>query len=177
MGNVTRRTIGFTLLEVLVLTFFVVVLAFIGWRYYDGIRDAAREAAVRVNMRMAQIAAQAYFNDAGGKYPPASDDPAYLSYFPGGSADQKGSASGNLPINPYTRQSEAPRKGMVSDVNQARRDRPKVIGNAGEIFYSPIRAADSGEITSYAIEGAGKNGKSLSGVDKETSLVLSNSDH
>jgi type II secretory pathway pseudopilin PulG len=167
------RNKGFTLLELFAITLIVAILAFMGWRSYKVSRDMEREAHVRVNMRVAEIAAKSYFKDVGGSYPPASDDPAFMSYFPGGSCDLTGTRPGRVPINPFTGRPEPLKPGNITDVEQARAHLPKIIGQAGEIFYSPISAPGSTKITSYAIQGAGHDGKSLSGSDPTTSLVVS----
>ena len=119
------------------------------------------------------VAAKSYHDDSGGSFPPSNDDPAFLSYFPGGSCDQKGTRAGNFPINPFTNRPEAPRRGHVTNVDQERTGPPKELGQAGQIFYSPISAEGSDEITSFAIEGADRDGRSIAGPKPNTSLVLS----
>jgi len=172
---------GFTLVELFVITLIIAFLAFAVWRYFEKKNDIQRkngmqqQIEVEKNMRMAQTAAQAYFNDSGGTYPKTNDDPGYLSYFPGGSRDNKGSRIGNLPLNPFTRLPEAPKPGKVTDVAQTRLEPPKLIGEPGQILYSPVsQTADGKEVTSYAIQGADKDGRSLGGANQGSSLVLSN---
>ena len=169
--RLTRTKNGFTLLELFAITLIVAILAFMGWRSYKSAKDTERESMVRINMHTAQIAANSYFNDSGGSYPPSGNDPAYLSYFPGGSCDQNGTRPGKLPVNPFTNRPEAPQSGNVSDVLQIKTHPPKYIGQAGEIFYTPIHGED-GTATGYAIQGAARDGKALSGADPTTTLVL-----
>jgi type II secretory pathway pseudopilin PulG len=170
--KVKDRKRGFTILELFIITIIVAILAFLGWRSYKFSRDVERETRVRLNMRVAQIAAKSYYDDLG-SFPPSNDDPAYLSYFPGGSCDQKEARAGNFPINPFTNRPEAPRRGHVTEVEQTRGQAPKQIGEPGQIFYSPIAADGSDQITSFAVEGADRDGKSLVGPKPNTTLVLS----
>lgn len=172
-GRLNKRTRGFTVLELFMVTIIVAILAFVGWRSFKASKDIEREGAVRVNMRVAQIAAKSYFNDSGGAYPASHNDAAYLSYFPGGSCDQSGTKAGNFPINPFTNRPEPPLNGHVTDVNQARAEVPKLIGEPGQIFYSPITAPGSDKVTSFAIQGAGRDGSVLAGPQPGTTLVLS----
>jgi type II secretory pathway pseudopilin PulG len=168
------RTKGFTLLELFIITIIVAILAFVGWRSYKVSQDIQRETTVRLNMRLAQVAAKSYFNDSGGNYPPSCHDPAFLSYFPGGSCDQKGTRIGNYPINPFTNRPEAPQAGHVTDVDRARSAAPNLLGDPGQIFYTPIAEPGSDQITSFAIQGADRSGRTLGGQQANTSLVLSN---
>ena len=165
---------GFTILELFVIVFIVAVLAMIGVQIHNGARDAEREAALRANLRMAKIAAESYANDSGGNYPPSATDPGYLSYFSGGSRDQKGTTAGSPLINPFAQVAEPLQVGHVVDVAQTRAKPPEKLGKPGQIFYSPICAPGSDAITSYALQASGRDGKSLTGSDQNTSLVLSN---
>ena len=174
LSTLSKRKQGFTILELFIITVIVAILAFVGWRSFKLSKDIERESIVRRNMRVVEVAAKAYFKDSGGTFPPNNDDPGYLSYFPGGSCDQKGTRAGNFPINPFTSRPEAPQAGHISDVAQVRQRGPIQIGSAGQIFYSPIAAPDSGEITSFAVQGADHDGLSIGGSQPNTSLVLSN---
>ncbi len=63
--------------------------------------DANEKAElIKTNMRIAQIAAEAYKKDLG-KYPEKVNN-GYLSYFPGGGADGTTPAPEG-PINPFTK--------------------------------------------------------------------------
>ncbi len=150
----------------------VVVLVAFALPLYLNTRNDERAVLVKANMHIAQMAADAYATDSGGVYPPANDDPGYLSYFPAGSRDLSGSKRGNLPINPFTHLSEPPQPGAVLDIAQERMQSPPKLGLPGQIFYTAISNA-GGAISSYAIEGAGKDGIALSGEKPGTTLILS----
>ncbi|PWT96429.1 MAG: hypothetical protein C5B53_09735 [Candidatus Melainabacteria bacterium] len=174
LSKLANRKQGFTILELFIITLIVAILAFVGWRSYKLSKDIERESIVRRNMHVAEVAAKAYSKDSGGTFPPSNDDPAYLSYFPGGSCDQEGKRAGNFPINPFTNRPEAPQAGHINDVNQVRQHAPIQIGSAGQIFYSPISAGDSQQVTSFAVQGADHAGLAIGGSQPNTSLVLSN---
>jgi hypothetical protein len=67
-----------------------------------------------------------------------------------------------------------PQLGHVSDVDQVRQKASIQIGSAGQIFYSPITIGESGDVTSFAIQGADHDGVAIGGSQPNTSLVLSN---
>jgi type II secretory pathway pseudopilin PulG len=165
---------GFTILELFVIVFIVAVLAMIGVQIHNGTRDAERESAVRFNMRVAKLAAESFATDSGGKFPPSGTDPSYLSYFPGGSRDKLGTKPGKTLVNPFSETSEPLQAGNVVDVEKARAKAPEKLGMPGQIFYSAITEPDGSEVTSYALQATGRDGKSLCGSEANTSLVLSN---
>lgn len=130
--------------------------------------DANEKAEViKANMRIAQIAAEAYKKDLG-KYPEKVDS-AYLSYFPGGGADGATPAPEG-PINPFTKKPEFPVDGQFPDpaVNAMRYSKAELTGaQPGTVVYSF-------KPQSYAILGTGKNGFAIPGPTRDSTLILSN---
>ncbi len=171
----SRRWSGFTIIELLVVIILVVVLVAVVLPVYLNQRDDDRVGPVIANMHIAQLAAESYATASGGVYPPTNDDPGFLSFFPGGSRDLAGTKPGNMPVNPFNHHAQQPQNGVVVDVAEERSHPPHKLGQPGEIFYTPITDPGGTAATSYAIEGAGKDGIALKGVEPDLTLVLSRS--
>jgi type II secretory pathway pseudopilin PulG len=163
---------GFTIIELLVVIILVIVLVAFALPIYLNLRDEERAGILRANMHIAQLATDAYATASGGVYPPANDDPGYLSFFPGGSKDIAGTRAGKFPINPFTHRAQPPQAGNVVDVEAERMQLPRRLGLPGQLFYSPIVGTDKATVISYAIEGAGKDGIALGARKPALTLVL-----
>ena len=160
---------AFTLIEMLIVVIIVLILAAVALPHYVGSQDKSREATVKNNMRVAQIAAEGFAAEKGGLYPSLIDD-QYFSFFPGGPGDGKTLGGAHGPENPYTHKFEWPIAGTLTDVQVARSSAPTNVGSAGQIEYSPIGIP--GNIRAYAIRGARKNGEALQGTTPMTTFVL-----
>jgi prepilin-type N-terminal cleavage/methylation domain-containing protein len=164
-----RSQSGFTLIEMLIIVIIVLILAAVALPHYVGSQDKSREATVKNNMRVAQIAAEGYAAEKGGLYPDKIDQ-QYFSFFPGGPGDGKFMGNAHGPVNPYTHKNEWPIAGTITDVQMARTSAPTSVGSAGQIEYSPI--AGTNGVRAYAIRGARKNGLALEGSTPMSTFVL-----
>ncbi|MBU6452656.1 MAG: prepilin-type N-terminal cleavage/methylation domain-containing protein [Cyanobacteria bacterium REEB67] len=165
-----RSQSGFTLIELLIIVIIILILAAVALPHYVGNQDKTREASVKKNMRMVQLAAESFANDRGGLYPDKLDD-SFFSYFEGGPGDGKSAVGAHGPVNPYTNKPEWPIIGSVNDVPLARSSAPGAVGSAGQIEYSPIVGTDG--VRSYAVRGANRNGQALQGTTPMSTFVLS----
>lgn len=172
----TRRTKkrlnhGMTMIELLVVTIVIGILVAVGIPNLIGSQDRSKNASVKGNMRVIQLAAESYGVDAGGYYP-TDIDTAFLSYLPGGSND--GTLEGISPVNPWTDAEEEPTLGGgaldAAAVNVLKHSPPGTLGR-GEIQYD----YDGAEERTYGIVGGGADNKMLIGVNgTNTTFVLSN---
>lgn len=164
-----RSSSGLTAIETVLLLFVIYVLGAIALPNLINAQDKTREATVKANMRVAQIAVESYATDHGGVYPDDPADPNFVSYLPGG--NPIAGKAGADPVNPYTNRAEPIVKGLVTNVGVARLANPEVLEREGQVEYSLI--IDScGAKSSYAIRGTGAGKKTIAGVAGGT-LVLS----
>jgi len=128
---------------------------------------AAKEAAVRSNMRTLQIVVESYATDHAGLYPIAIDDSVRV-YFPGG---DEHSVAGQASRNPFTKEPEWP---LLCSIKDLYRDVAETSVPAGAVEYTPM-SDSTGKITSYAIIGGGHDGLALRRrSDPSLTLVYSN---
>jgi len=164
-----RSRRGLTAIETVLLVFVIFVLGAIALPNLIGAQDKTREAAVKANMRIAQIAVESYATDHGGVYPDNPTDPGFVSYLPGG--NPLAGKAGADPVNPYTNRAEPIVKGLITNVGVARLANPEIMEREGQVEYSLI--VDScGAKSSYAIRGTGAAKRTLAGVGGGT-FVLS----
>ncbi len=168
---------GFTIIEIFVLIVIACILAAVIFPRFVDFENQNRLATVKENMKIVQMAVEAYATNNDGDYPSQPDDVGFKSYFPGGNADRQNPSGGNYPENPFTHQAEAPLLGKVTDVKQARQLPPADLGGsrmAGKIFYNAIVPAGEDKVIGYAIESADSYGRAFADTQPNTTYVLSN---
>lgn len=171
------RNSGFTIIEVLMMVVIVIILAAIITPRLLDVENKMKQVKVRQNMRIVQLAAEAYASSNSGQYPIKADAPVFKAFFPGGNCNIDDPQGGNYPVNPYTHVAEAPLSGNIIDVKHVRFSPPLDLGGpsmAGKIFYNAIITPENGGTTGYAIIGAGKDGRALPGPSPQLTIVLSN---
>lgn len=149
---------------------FVGIIAAIALPNFIGAQSKAKTAAIRGNMRTAQIAAESFAVDSNGLYP-TQFDARFKSYFPGGSNGTNNPQPGSPCSNPITGEPEWPIMGAVRDINAARNDSSAQLGK-GVVEYSVIFDKQN-QPSSYAIRGGGADGTLVKGANGRP-LVLSN---
>jgi hypothetical protein len=138
-------------------------MSLIGGRNWEGTARATTK-----NMKMVQVAAEAYAVDHGGTYPPNIE--LFKCDFPEG---RPPALDGKAPINPVTREAEWPVAGNVTDVAAARTATPGTI-KAGSVEYSVIYDSAHRSV-GYAVRGGASDGQALANPKEDThTLVLSN---
>ncbi len=168
---------GLTIIEVLVLVIILLILAaLILPRFFDA-ENRTRRSTVEENMKIVQMAVQAYAEKNDNTYPLKPDDSGFKSFFPGGNGNSQNPSGGNYPENPFTHMAEAPLPGNVLDIKHIRQLSAVDLGGArmaGKIFYNAIIPAGEKKAIGYAIEGADKDGKAISDPRTHMTYVLSN---
>jgi type II secretory pathway pseudopilin PulG len=175
--HVSHKNSGFTIIEIFVIVAIVFVLAAVVFPRYVDFENQTRLAAIKENMRIVQMAVQAYATNNKGEYPIQPEDPGFRSYFPGGNCDRQNPKGGNYPENPFTHKAEAPATGNITDVKQSRHLQPADLGGsrqAGKIFYNVIIPPGKNKAIGYAIEAADQNGMPVMDNAPNTSYILSN---
>ncbi len=176
MINFRLRQSGLTIIEALIMAVIILGLAAVIMPRFLDVEAKTQLLKVKQNMIIVAMAAQAYANKVG-KYPLAADDPGFRSFFAGGNADSQSPSGGNYPENPFTHIAEAPVNGNIVDVKRTRFSPPLDLGGprvAGKIFYNAIIPSEGGSAIGYAIVGAGKDGKAVSGPSPQMTSILSN---
>lgn len=172
---------GYTIIEIVVIIAIIFVLAGVIFPRYVDFANQTRLTALKENMKIVQMAVEAYAINNNGDYPSQPDDAGFRSYFPGGNCDRQHPKGGNYPENPFTHKAEAPVSGNVTDVKQTRQLPPADLGGsrmAGKIFYNVIVLNDiptgKNKTAGYAIEGANSNGMAITDTKPNMAYVLSN---
>lgn len=160
---------GISLVEIGILVLILIIIAAIALPIFWSAQDKARAASIIKNMRIAQVAAEAFAVDNARMYPTFVDE-AYKSYFPGGGAN------GFLPppagfINPISNAPEFPMPAVVPNIQITRASPPAITGGLpGQVMYAPQTPP-----TSYAVLGTGLDGRALgSTTPSNATLVFSN---
>ena len=114
MGSVTRKSKGFTLIELIVVMLIIAMLASLAVPKYFGSVQKSKDAVLKENLALMRDALDKYYGD-NDKYPDALDDLVSRKYLRGIPRDpMTESASTWVTVPP-----EDPDKGVVFDVHSA----------------------------------------------------------
>lgn len=163
------RSSGISIVEIAILVVVLIIIAVIALPIFWSAQDKARAASIIKNMRIAQVAAEAYAVDNARMYPGFVDD-AYKSYFPGGGGNGLFPAPTGF-INPISNAPEFPIPAVVPNVQITRASAPSQTGGLpGQVMYAPQNPP-----TSYAILGTDRDGRALGAkTPANSTLVFSN---
>lgn len=175
--QLSGKNSGFTIIEIFVIIVIVFILAAVIFPRYVDFENQTRLAEIKENMKMVQMAVNAYAINNKGDYPIQPDDVGFRSYFPGGNCNRQNPKGGNYPENPFSHQAEIPTLGKVANVKQTRQLPPADLGGpriAGRIFYNAIILTGQNKAIGYAVEAADKNGMAVTDANPNMAYVLSN---
>jgi prepilin-type N-terminal cleavage/methylation domain-containing protein len=147
-----RRAAGFTLVEMLMVTVVIGILAAIALANFISAQKKAQVASVMGNMHTTQIASESYATDTGGVY---VGTPAGLGpYMPQGGLSPTG-AVGAFPDNPISGVSrQVPFQETITDIAtlESTRNAPPTAspGGIGQVGYGVLEAPSD---TSYCVSG------------------------
>lgn len=172
LNAVNRGEQGFTLTEMLIVSATIGILAVIALPNYMAARQKAMVTAVRGNMRVVQVAAEAYGVDAGGIYSASVGADGIGPYFNNGGFYLKGDM-GEYPTNPITGAlNVAPVNAgptNQAEVNELRTSAPS--NSPAGIGGTTYKQVEDG--LGYAVTGGDSKGLQVTGR-ANTVMVLSN---
>ncbi len=96
-----KISFGFTLIELVIALLILSLIAMIALPNYFEMKERGKQALVVENMKLVQLAVEAYAADFNGAYPTGPEPaPGFAYYFPGGDEEVQ-KTPGKYPKNPY----------------------------------------------------------------------------
>ncbi|MBM3332251.1 type II secretion system protein [candidate division WOR-3 bacterium] len=170
------RNRGFTLIELLVVILILGILMAMTVPRIAGVRQQAREAAMKMNLHNVQVVIE-QFHAEKGYYAEDFYEDGYGSVFPGGIFDQQ---IGTLPTNPWTGRQMDPdefnpedydKEADLSDANEGGPNDQYDYGY-GEIIYGIWTPLGADNPTGYGLVGIGRGGMSIRSFNQDDEAII-----
>jgi prepilin-type N-terminal cleavage/methylation domain-containing protein len=167
---------GFTLVELLVVILILGVMMAMTIPRIAGVRQHAREAAMKMNLHNVQVVIETFRTEQG-YYAEDFYEDGYGYCFPGGKYEEQ---LGILPTNPWTGQEMDPDEFNPEDYDRETHLSDNTEGGPndqydyqyGEIVYG-IWTPDGAEYpTGYGLVGIGRGGMSIRSFDQDDEAVI-----
>jgi general secretion pathway protein G len=167
---------GFTLIELLVVILILGILMAMTIPRIAGVRQQAREAAMKMNLHNVQTVIEEFHAEQG-HYAEDFYEDGYGGVFPGGVID---SAMGTLPTNPWTGRQMDPdefnpedydKEADLSDVTEGGPN-DQYDYSYGEIVYGIWTPVGADYPTGYGLVGIGRGGVSIRTLNEDDEAVV-----
>ena len=167
---------GFTLIELLVVILILGIMMAMMIPRIAGIRQQAREAAMKMNLHNVQVVIEEFHAEKG-YYADDFYEDGYGAFFPGGIIDDQ---MGTLPINPWTNRQMDPDEfnpedyELETDLSNTAEGGPNdQYGYAsGEIVYGVWQPEGADWPVGYGLVGIGRAGLSIRSFDEDDNAVV-----
>lgn len=164
---------GFTLIELVIALVIISLIAMIAMPNYFEMRERGRQAMVVENMKIVQLAIEAFATDFDGWLPLGVDNPlpggGFAYYFPGGDEECQ-TFPGIYPKNPYSGQHMIASGFLSMTYRNSGENRNEAIGGPNDLFVGrgciryglfPMPAPPQVLASEYGIVGGGDDDKSI----------------
>jgi len=167
---------GFTLIELLVVILILGIMMAMMIPRIAGIRQQAREAAMKMNLHNVQVVVEEFHAEQG-HYAEDFYEDGYGSFFPGGKFDE---LIGQLPTNPWTGRQMDPDEfnpedyDKEADLSDATEGGPndQTDYSYGEIVYGIWTPEGADYPSGYGLVGIGRGGISIRTLNEDDDAVI-----
>jgi len=168
--------IGFTLIELLVVILILGTLMAMTIPRVAGMREQAREAAMKMNLHNVQVVIEEFHSEQG-YYAEDFYEDGYGGVFPGGAID---STMGELPLNPWTGTQMDPDEfnpedyDKATDLSDATEGGPNDQSeySQGEMVYGIWTPEGADFPTGYGLVGIGRGGLSIRSFNADEEAII-----
>ena len=167
---------GFTLVELLIVILILGVMMAMTIPRIAGVRQQAREAAMKMNLHNVQVVIETFHTEQG-YYAEDFYEDGYGAFFPGGKLDD---LLGILPTNPWTGQQMDPDQfnpedySFETDLSDVTEDGPndQYDYEYGEIVYGVWTPEGAEWPSGYGLVGIGRGGMSIRSFNQDDEAVI-----